>query len=453
MSLSSESIWIIASLVVLLVLFLISCRYCLAIGVGLINPVTVYLLVWFFITLLYNIRIISFNEVGLRTWSALVIGHIMFTLGAIQGASVSQLRPEVGRIPLECSGVCRPAPRERYMRLMLFYFIVGIGIFIIYLKVVSSQYGGILNVVIMPGFVRAGISEGEVVLSYKYIYILMPLSVISGLYLIVYGRSVWALLILVVSLLSSVATTGRLNFIWCLVWIAFAAIYTKKISRIHFGMVLKSVLLFSCFVAIFVGLGNWLGKSYENFDFGGEHEGISRYFVLPYLYLEGSIPALQRLIEEQPERHYGMNTFLPIVKIYSTIKGSTPPSEIEESVDIPYSFNTFTYLSPSIRDFGLLGTVFMPLIYGFVAMYIFVRMWTGDAGMFSIYLCSLVSSMVVFSFKGNHSISFATWMFILSGYVFYFLAERSSTDGGRERWLPTTKENTLRSFGPEGMRS
>jgi len=429
MSLSPESIWIIASLVVLLVLFLTACRYCLAIDVGLINPVTVYLLVWFFITLLYNLRIISFNAVGLRTWSALVIGHIMFTLGGIQGASVSQLRPEVGRIPLDCPGVCHPAPRERYMRLMLLYFAVGIGIFIIYLKVVSSQYGGFLNVVIMPWLVRAGIGEGEVFLSYKYIYILMPLSVISGLYLIVYGRSVWALLILVVSLLSSMATTGRLNFIWCLVWIAFAAIYTKKISRIHFGMVLKSVLLFSCFVAIFVGMGNWLGKSYENFDFAGEHKGISRYLVLPYLYLEGSIPALQRLIEEQPERHYGMNTFLPIVKIYSTIKGSTPPSEIEESVDIPYSFNTFTYLSPGIRDFGLLGTVFMPLIYGFVAMYIFVRMWTGDAGMFSIYLCSLVSSIVVFSFKGNHTISFATWMFILSGYVFYFLVERSSTDG------------------------
>ena len=417
----TEYFWVLSSVLLLVVQILVLIRVCRNLHLGFFNPLVVYLGVWITVYMLYVGNFVSFNEVNPKTWIALMSGHIMFTVGGLHSIIYSHHAFGARSQVTGDSVFALTAKKYVYGKWMSIFFLLGLGVFSLYVSDVLSQYGSLSEVLLAPWVIRAGIGELEIGHSYKFIYLMMPLSVISSLYLLFNRRNIVAWVILFAALFSTIATTGRSNFVWCVIWISFAFMYGWRINKLTPKMLFGTTFVLILSLTTFVIMGFWLGKSIENQTSFRDYGTYGNFLVLPYVYLEGGIPAFQAHLEEGETKKFGRNSFLPLVKLYKFLKNEPAPSEIEEFVDIPFPFNTSTYLLPAFQDFGLLGVVVMPFIYGFGAMLCFSYMWYCEQNLFMIFLSSLITSVIVFSFGSNKMVSFATWMFVLVGYIFFLM--------------------------------
>ncbi|MCP2014534.1 oligosaccharide repeat unit polymerase [Deinococcus sp. HSC-46F16] len=131
--------------------------------------------------------------------------------------------------------------------------------------------------------------------------------------------------------------------------------------------------LIAVLIAFFVLVSERTGKvdSISSFRYAIRAD-ISDMWVDPYVYLTGSIPALSTLVADSslpivevlPQR-----TVYPAIRIAQIVAAPVDGSrlsEAEEPAFIPFYFNTFTWLSAPLKDFGLLGSQIYVLIVGLI---------------------------------------------------------------------------------------
>jgi oligosaccharide repeat unit polymerase len=346
-----------------------------------LSPWAVYAMSWFGLIGVYSLEWVHLDPISTETW-----GMVLGSLGAyLLGAAVV--------LGVKPGSVARhPPPSERWFagvrrsRFRVFYALtVAVGLIGAagYFLVIQRLYG-LQMLLSNPGFIRSQQSGSEFMNAFfwwKFPFYMNWLGIGLGFAWILAEKRaapVWAWLAVVVQVVVNLALVSRSQMLL----VGFIMLFLVALKRRRSGVVSELVALVSLVGALalyFTFAGEMLGKTSEHFaDLAGGFRGpeVLRPFAGFYIYVAANIPALQAFtVEHARTRTYGLFQILPLAKFVQAAGVITPelPNEVGESVYVPLAFNTYTYLNVFFLDWGVLGIVLGPFLFGFLGNWFFVR--------------------------------------------------------------------------------
>lgn len=186
-------------------------------------------------------------------------------------------------------------------------------------------------------------------------------------------------------------------------------LHAKKLRNIF-------VITFASLFAIYVLLGEWIGKVSREDQYG--KTVIPPMFQTAFLYGTSSFGYFNRVVENKeagdfiPER-----SLYPAYKLLSSFKlTEAPPEQINEFYFIPQDVNIGTFLEPLYRDGGILfciiGIILHSFIFDFLGLF-FIK----NSNRFTLYALSIICLCNFLAFFSPKFNNLPIWIFILLGFI------------------------------------
>jgi oligosaccharide repeat unit polymerase len=209
------------------------------------------------------------------------------------------------------------------------------------------------------------------------------------------GRSaglgkVWLITAYCCAVLYATASTARSDLILLLVSCCGIAIVRRQVS-IPRVMAVGTVSV----AIIWVGLAFLLRKGANSeSDLTSNLQTLTDDFLV---YLTGSIPALQTVLDSHPVPAWGTFTGRTGLAIAQALGFQVDvPALIKEYVWVPYSTNVYTVFEPYYRDFKVYGVMVSQAIFGWLHSTCYARAAAGDAAFQLLYGFLLFPAMTQF---------------------------------------------------------
>jgi oligosaccharide repeat unit polymerase len=225
-----------------------------------------------------------------------------------------------------------------------------------------------------------------------------------------YGRAkLLTFLSICIALLYALMFTGR-NFIMSLSFIIIGILLVaRKIKPI------KTAFVFVIFgFAIFIIYALVLNKGLNaNEDIA---TNIEMFNYQTRLYLLGSIPALDLLVNNLSDFDLGKNTFRTfILRLNDVGMDYEIPPLVKEFVFIPYPTNIYTMYQPYYTDFGLLGPIIFQFIFGLWHGFLYRQSTKRNPSPLYIFLFCLFLDPLFFQYNTD------AYFTLMSKWIIYFI--------------------------------
>jgi oligosaccharide repeat unit polymerase len=246
---------------------------------------------------------------------------------------------------------------------------------------------------------------------------------LAFLYVWLYRRETPWMMILVggFAAISLILTTAKVNIAKVMTWCIFLLLYLNiarlKVGRASVLAVITVILGFGLFVV----LSTWGAEEFESSTWY-RYVPVSGYagnLLYAYIYNTGQIPTLDQLLHDPGiEFQWGKLTLLPIAKVMGiVIPEFTVPSHIGTFYPIPFPFNVATYLDVMYKDFGLVGTLVLPFMLGWLISAVFIRFLRTPSSFWFFYLNIILSLWINASVSAAGHIKPVYWFQIGVGYI------------------------------------
>lgn len=390
-------------------------------GDGVLTALSLFLLVWGMSLALFAVPLIDYSTTSIEVW-LMVYGSIAtFAAGALLAERRYRSLPRVK--PTE-----RQRPDARRLRYAWVVF-AGLGLlgFAAYVHAVDVTLGwqAIIN---DPESVRSIQTVSPLfydtygpwkLLTYcnQIAFILWTLGLREKAF---YGRWRPVVVLGVISLVPFLFTGDRTLMIAALIWAAaFQLLYLPplKPARLVTGVAVGAVFL----VIIFSFLGGRVGKTVDGQPQIAETLTTRSIdpLVLPYVYATANIPAFGGLVDDpiRPET-YGQLTFSSVTKLLHGFGLWGQPAEMVGAFyAIPFqTFNNYSWLGIFYSDFGVLGTLLLPLLFAYITT-AFVLRAIRRRTLLSIWVASLLLYCVSFTFDGYKFFDTLVSEYLLAGLI------------------------------------
>lgn len=377
------------------------------------SPLAVYIFFWAFALGALLLDWVSYDPLGPAAWAAFagsfaafVLGSLLPLLYAANRQNWRNARPKLDLLH-----------RARYERGLLLLFLLGVFGFFIQMLHLHLEVG-LSAFLTDPQRIRALHSN----IKYLGFFNILNLAtfVLGVLYLGLFRHPKrWVLGVLLFTLLTTFTSTDRTRFFYAVIWAFFAVVYAR--IRVHLTLRLAVAGLVTCLVlgGFFLLIARIYVK--QAFDDNMEYINVPPSYALaidPYIYLTGSFPVFQAVLEDPQESTHGRHTFELWVKLAQLLYPELERAEIVgKFYRVPVELNAATYLQPFYLDFGWNGLLLLPLLLGLLCSCCYLAMRSSKT-LFKVYLCSLLAFCTCISIFINHFTQTGTLFFILVGWLF-----------------------------------
>jgi len=385
------------------------------------SPPAIYNFFWAFALGCLQLGWVRFDPLRTPVWNVILFSYFAFMAGCGIVFLYAQTKPQV----FQPQKAFPYLDRGRFEIALAVLFAIGIFGFLAQLVHIQSSMG-------LNAFLTDPMRAREMHTNIKYLGFFNILNVanfvLTVLYMVLFRNpKKWVWLILLWALATTLLTTDRTRFFYLVIWTFYAGVYV--FPRVNLGI--KTVLsglftglfLFGFFllVSIFYSKQAY-DDNMEYIDLPREYSAL----IDPYIYLTGSFPVLQAVLEDKTDLAWGKNTFEPVVKIMELID---PDTERENLVGkfyrVPLELNVCTYLEPYHRDFGFTGMILGAFFTGLLCMAVYVGMRQRKT-LFSVYFAGILGFCTTISIFVNHYTQTATWYFVIVGYIVFRLCASPS---------------------------
>ena len=404
-----------------------------------LTPWATYTMAWLGLIGVHSLEWVHFIPISSQAW-LMLIGSLASYLAGV--GLVFAVKP-VG-LPMSLP------PRERWFagirfagvrRFHAVISVMGLVGAAGYFLVVQRLYG-IASLWTDPGMIRSGESTPEFISMFfwwKFPFYMIWLSIGLGLaWILARGRAtpIWVYVGLVLQVLANLALVSRAQMLL----VGFVALFLFTVRRRTISGLRQLLSLGGMVVALafyFTLAGELLGKKSEYFvDAAGGFFGpaVLKPFGAFYIYLAGNVPAFQAFITEYSDvRTHGLFQILPLAKLLEAAGVLTArlPSEVGAFLNIPQGFNTYTYLNVFYMDWGIVGTVFGPFLFGLLGNWFFLRA-CARGKVWHIIGCALIAYASLTSIGTNVLISTPVWEIGLALGVLAMVARERAVAGPDE---------------------
>ncbi|MBR2064808.1 MAG: oligosaccharide repeat unit polymerase [Bacteroidales bacterium] len=359
-----------------------------------INPISIYSLVWGGAILIHQSGLIYYNEFLVRTWLFIIISYMCFCISCLSFKSRRVVRKVHGHDDRKYK-----QKLNRYILITMFIAAVGILSSVVY---IISIYGTNL-IYNITNIYAARVNEGAdfQVIPYvsSFIYITLPL---SGIYVRRYGMSKWVICAFVLVALNSLTSGARAGIVFSALLFVFGYITSnkgpeknKKDKPGRMGIWIGSLVLFAFFILISQkrSAGNELSYATDLFyRYFGDNVLLYKIFT----YVANPIGVLNEYIKDC-EFSFGKNTFLPIYNILAKFGVIGRVEQYQSWYNVPAECNVGTWLRELSEDFTWIGALVFISIYAYVTSGQFIKTTKTDSTS-SVIITSLLLMTITLSF-------------------------------------------------------
>ncbi len=346
----------------------------------LLAPAVLFAFVWLLALGMYNLEFVRYIDVDANTWAMFAASGGCFLLGCLLGHMARSESP-VDSQPSAPGGV----EERRILATLAVSLPLGFLGFAMYVGIVNRMVG--YDAFIRDPVVIRNLQDTDAFRQAfrwpRFLNYLNILNVTIGAYYISrYRQRRWRNTLLVamgICFLTTLASMDRTLPFAALAWAFFTAGAASEEGHSTTRLLTRLGAMALVVVALFVGVGAFLGKTIDNNPDADKQVLVSpefRPFVMPYIYLTASIPAYQEFVRHtEGGATHGMYLLLPAAKLLqSTIAPyAQVPDEVGDYYSVPFAFNTHTWLDVCWSDFGYVGILGVPLLVGFGATRLFLR--------------------------------------------------------------------------------
>lgn len=373
------------------------------------TPLSIYAVAWSLLVLSFQAGLVDYDAIADRTWWAIGLSTAGFMLGGWTVALSALAR----QAPFQPYASGRP--REIALRRIIWVFL-ALGLIGCLLQVRHLEATMGLST-LWEDPVAARESHSNV----KYWGYLNLLNVVSPMLVVLYAvyfRRIraWMVLSLALALTSALLTTDRTRFFYMVLWALFAGIYASGGFRWTRAKLLVLGGTLTLLLAFFVFIGDFYERRYlerypEYIHFAHPFESL----VEPYIYLTGSIPALNALLADENPLYQGKFSFSPLVKLWTLVDPEVTTVPLQGKLYfVPMELNTYSYLQQFYQDWGWWGIMLGPYLCGLLSQLLY-QAYLRKRGFTEIYLTSLIAFCCAISIFVNMFTQEATWFFAVLG--------------------------------------
>ncbi len=398
----------------------------------LLSPWGIYSLAWLGMFALYALDWVSFVPIRIETWTVLIGSLITYGLGA-SIALVSWNRKRQTTMPAPDTWF-EGVDLAMYGRVQFVVTVLGLIGAAGYFGVIDRLFG-LQTLLTNPGSIRSSQNSEDYISAFfwwKFLFYMNWFAIPLGTARLLYqGRRtpLWVPLTLLLSIAINLTLVARLQILFILFSILFmvGAAYQKKL-RVWEPVLIGTVLVV---VAVyFVAAGELLGKTYDYIIGLAGFYGPEAFRPLTgiYIYITANIPAFQAYMYFNELHHtYGLFQIIPAAKLLSRLQliSVALPSEVGEFVPVPFPFNTFTYLNVFYKDWGVIGAITGPFLFGLLGNWLYLRA-CASGRVWHIIGAMLVAHACVLSISTNDLIRTPQWEYVIGLIVLAVISRKRS---------------------------
>lgn len=299
------------------------------------------------------------------------------------------------------------------MKLSIYFIMIAGGIFFLFYIKSLIDIHGIFNILFSLLDTRALMRDEGALPGFHFLYFWEMLLPISVMYHIIFERNKISttLVISIILTLCLLFTGAKTNIFKAFIWSSVTYILTK------YETIKLFKLTFTVFAAIFIGVAVF----FLHTGFTGELQDVDAQIFDVMTRFSSQFPTFHSLINDPSVNFTGGKLFfLPFVKIANLMMPDIEvPSHILEFYDVPYSTNLGTYLDAFYRDFGIIGVLIFPALFGILSAFIFNFFIFNKNNFFAIFMMSIVLLWTTETPNTAGFIKPSYWFQILLGYALY----------------------------------
>ena len=348
------------------------------------NHVSIYAGIWSVALALFEARLIDYYRLDSGTWIVIIVGSLAFAFGAFAVATFDYAFRD--RLPLRSDLLSRrpeeTRAEERALRTALWILnIVTLLAGLQHWWVVLRKFGSVSNVLLYGNLVYSMRLADQLPGMIPYFDALgMTAAVVGGAYISLAGRFKFAgFLPLILIIFIELANMGRARII--IGAILFAASYLlgkrgaapgaeqvresrwKRIAPI--GVVIVILALGLETIRSLRGANESISDATTQLR---SLEGASFVTPMVYMYFTVEFGVLNQYLKQGGERILpGGNTFAPVFRLLDKFGLKTYVPYYQQFYNTPVGANTGSYLRELHADFGLLGILLGPFIFGLLS--------------------------------------------------------------------------------------
>ena len=403
------------------------------------NHIFLYIAAWAPIIILFQLRLIRYQEIDSGVWYLILFAFFSFILGSLTIYFSRRLKLSVADINIKEKDIWMANEQKLLKILLLFFGIVGLIVVIQNWVVLLREFGTIQGVLLNASLVykmRIDRSiEGQIPYFFTFSYVSMFFAAVYSA-----SRNKISLLTLlpfvgvILKEISQSSRAGILNAFFLFFATFFIYRYFFQIkeekkfsnSKLVAGFMVVTLLLYLSTTLIRV-------TRITNEKFKGAtselNEMEANAIISPsiYLYFSGQIGTLNKVIQyEERSKLFAEKTLTMFYGTIAKFDLVKRPKDHDKGYFIPVWINTGTYLREIFMDYGFPGLIIVPFILGLLCTLFWYKFFeTGS--LFNLAILSHLYVIVGFSFV-IFVVRLSTWVFpiVILSVVTYLIEKRSN---------------------------
>jgi hypothetical protein len=366
---------------------------------GWLAPANIYAVVWAMGVALYDARLFPFYDLAPETWALLAAGGVSFLAAAMWGSS-----RRAGRgTPSRSSKVIEADP----FPVVRTFLVVGLCGSAVFLWRVNN-YTGLVNFFSEPQPTYHALTIRAIDTSYLFLYYFgIAGAIIFGYAVMLLGRRPRAidLALLALFIVAMAIAMERTHFLWVLASWTFLRLAPVRGSRTLLEVALTVGVAMAVAAPFYLAVGKWIGKTpatYSNYirivaeeadaappPTGGRRSSRTAArlaqrpsrlsLIMPggpfhrlsvfYIAIAAPMPTFNHIVVNPEALRYGRMTLRPIFRLAERLRliPGAEASSIYPDVPTPYPANAYTFLYEFYLDFGWIGVLMLPAVFGWVS--------------------------------------------------------------------------------------
>ncbi len=374
-----------------------------------INPLTIYVVPWAIMLVLYDIKLLRYYDLTSQTWFVICAALFSFICGII--LLINVYKPSA----VERGGGAVTLVKNPNLLKYVIILFGSIGLFdaLVHWSVLFSMYGSLPGILINANEIYRLRIEQKIPGLIPYLVAFGYAGVfVAGVYSAYKGKiTLISLLPLLSVVLKEIANVGRAGILIALMMYFLAYFFTRNVvktdKKIQKEKVSRRGQVFGLIVVIAILIAGAsvvrsIRGTYESFAgatkaLSGTRGGL---IITPsiYLYFSAHVGVLNQFLkDENVNKGFGENTLLTVYSILSKVDLIERPSDYQEGYRIPFWTNTGTYLREIIEDFGYAGIFLFPFLLGMAATFFWFRL-LNRKDMLSLVLLTYTGIIIGYSY-------------------------------------------------------
>jgi len=390
-----------------------------------INPISVYSFIWVIVTTLYNAKLIYYYDLTMFTWLIIIIFQSVYIIGCILGSGLIKKNNRNFKISYT---------DEKKLRVTIIILTLIASISFLESIYSAINYVGFLGLFSSSSLLYRATKSGEITGGTAYLGEFIYIALIfSAIYIKKYTFRWFLYIPIIILALGSLISGGRTAFIIAPFLMIFTMLLWSKKKREKnmfdsqknkkFFLIIGILIFVILFFSVTFNRSQGLTPNQYTSDFMIKLMNISPASYKIYHYLVSPIGVLNEFLKN-PEFDFGRGTFRPLISILNKKLGFNIKFDNRQKFYyFPVSSNVGTYIRGLLKDFKILLSLVITLLYGGIFSYNYIKSKVTKRYINILWSSTLAyvafMSFFVWWFRRNE-----IWVILIFGSIFSIILDQ-----------------------------